>query len=75
MTAENHENHAAMLFTGAAERLLEAGVAPDAVVRGMLGAALAFALRFDSGARIARQLQPALDDLAGLGREPAAVLQ
>lgn len=40
------------------------GVPPDVVVRCLLGAGLAFAQRFDTGASIATQLAPVLDAMA-----------
>lgn len=63
---------------GLAERLLALagdcharGLPPDLVARALLGAGLAFARGFDSGASIAEQLQPVLDTLGDDAAGPA----
>lgn len=51
------------LLTQAQER----GVPPDTLVRCLLGAALALALRHDTGSSIATQLQPVINALRDVG--------
>lgn len=54
-----------------AEDCAARGLPPDLVVRALLGAGLAFARRFDSGASIALQLEPVLEALADDDAGPA----
>ena len=61
---EDIEREFALRLAGLAEQAASRGVPVDLVVRALLGAGLAFARRFDSGASIAAQLQPVLDALA-----------